>query len=677
MSLQGFSKVQFNILFENSKDFVFFMEKDGEDYRYIHLNPSSIQLLSDKVIGQTIRHSLEPRDSQRILENYRRAVETKEQVCYRDYIYFRAEVKKYETTVIPIFDEERTFVLAITKEIAFDRDLEDKYLFMRSIFFNTFLSTVLISHDGRLLEANPQFIEDFNLDIEEVRLKNLLELPFIANVKQLKRYLDVAYTGKGLNSKLLTFIDKDNRKRNFTTTFSPLLQEEKVEAVFIILQEVTQYMQQEKELQSTSNGLSNFQYAINSVAEIAITDLDGIILEVNDRFLDQMSFTRGELIGKTLELIDSRTHSKEFFENIYKSVRKGKIWRGEICNRTKYGIPIWADTTIIPYFDEDGEVQQYINVFYNITEKKRMMTELRNTEHIFKLITENTNDLIVITNEDGIILYASTAYTRRLGFERDELLGQFYTQVLTVESKEIWNTELQNIEDNKRSKVELRHQSKNGELFWTECNYTVVNGYLRNHGNQIIMVAREITERKEIEDQLFFLAFHDSLTQLPNRRYLQKEFPLLIQDANRTSGSIAVLYVDGDNFKTVNDEFGHDVGDEFIIQFGKALSRSVRGNDLVVRMGGDEFVIILTGLVGDVIKRKEQVNLIVERINENLLKGWYISNCLFTPTASIGIAFYPEHGHNLELLLERSDKALYDVKMTSKNNFHFYTAELS
>ncbi|HWK23483.1 MAG TPA: diguanylate cyclase [Ureibacillus sp.] len=677
MSLQGFSKVQFNILFENSKDFVFFMEKDGEDYRYIHLNPSSIQLLSDKVIGQTIRHSLEPRDSQRILENYRRAVETKEQVCYRDYIYFRAEVKKYETTVIPIFDEERTFVLAITKEIAFDRDLEDKYLFMRSIFFNTFLSTVLISHDGRLLEANPQFIEDFNLDIEEVRLKNLLELPFIANVKQLKRYLDVAYTGKGLNSKLLTFIDKDNRKRNFTTTFSPLLQEEKVEAVFIILQEVTQYMQQEKELQSTSNGLSNFQYAINSVAEIAITDLDGIILEVNDRFLDQMSFTRGELIGKTLELIDSRTHSKEFFENIYKSVRKGKIWRGEICNRTKYGIPIWADTTIIPYFDEDGEVQQYINVFYNITEKKRMMTELRNTEHIFKLITENTNDLIVITNEDGIILYASTAYTRRLGFEKDELLGQFYTQVLTVESKEIWNTELQNIEDNKRSKVELRHQSKNGELFWTECNYTVVNGYLRNHGNQIIMVAREITERKEIEDQLFFLAFHDSLTQLPNRRYLQKEFPLLIQDANRTSGSIAVLYVDGDNFKTVNDEFGHDVGDEFIIQFGKALSRSVRGNDLVVRMGGDEFVIILMGLVGDVIKRKEQVNLIVERINENLLKGWYISNCLFTPTASIGIAFYPEHGHNLELLLERSDKALYDVKMTSKNNFHFYTAELS
>lgn len=143
-----------------------------------------------------------------------------------------------------------------------------------------------------------------------------------------------------------------------------------------------------------------------------------------------------------------------------------------------------------------------------------------------------------------------------------------------------------------------------------------------------------------------------------------------------SSESLAVLYVDGDNFKRVNDQFGHDVGDEFIIQFGKALMKSVRANDLVVRMGGDEFAIVLTGLVRDKIKRKHQVKHIIGRINENLKQGWLISKQTFAPTASIGVAFYPDHGASLEKLLSSSDKALYNAKTTSIKNYTIYTPEL-
>jgi len=675
MSLQSFSKVQFDVMFEYSKDFVYLMEKDGEDFRYVYMNHSSIQLLSDKVIGKTIAEVMKTSDCETITENYLLAIEKKEQVSYRDYLYYHSEVKKYETTVIPIFDDNRMYILAITKEIAFDRDLEDKYLFMRSVFFNSFLSTVLVSNDGRLLEANPQFIEDFNLNIDEVRFKSLLELPLSANDSQLKNYLNEACKGKPLSSKLVTFIDKDGSSRGYTATFSPLLQEDKVTAVFIFLHEVTQLIEQEKALRVTTNGLSNFQFAINSVAEIVIMDSKCEILEVNDRFIQQMGYSREELIGNTLELVNSRIHTKEFFDHIYDAIQKGELWRGEICNRKKNGALYWSDATFIPFFDEDGNVKQYINVYYDISEKKRMMTELQNVDHMFKLITENTNDLIVVTNEDGIILYVSNAYSSKLGFKKDELHGQFYTKVLAPESKSKWNEELGELADRKDSKIDLIHQSKKGENFWTECNYTVVKDYLRNH-IQIIMVAREINERKEIENQLSFLAFHDSLTHLPNRRYLQKEFPRILEDSNGISESLAVLYVDGDNFKIVNDRYGHDVGDEFIIQFGKALTKSVRANDLVVRMGGDEFAIVLTGLVQDKRKRKQQVQQIVERINENLQQGWLISKQLFAPTASIGIAFYPDHGGSLEKLLSHSDKALYGVKMTSKNNYNIYSPEL-
>ena len=677
MLCQTLSKNQFNLLFGNSKDFVYFMERIAEDdYRYIYMNESSINLLSKESLGKTITEVLKPNQYSIIIENYNCAIENNEQISYQDYVYFEAEVKKYETTVIPIEQEGKRFIFAQTKEISFDRDIEDKYLFMRSVFSNTFLSTILISDDGRLLEANPQFLNDFDLKLDEVRLKDFLELPLISkqSSEQLKHFLNEAYKGKSLTSKLLKFLDKDGNVRSFTATFSPLLQnssKKEVVSVFIILQEITQLIEQEKELKLTSHGLSNFKYAINSATEVSITDANGIIVEVNQRFEEKTGYQRDELIGQSHNIIYSR-HSRDFFENLNTTIKNGEIWRGEICNMTKYGVPYWTETTIIPLFDENGVIQQYIYMHYNITEKKRMLTELRNIEHMFKVITENTSDLIVITNEDGIIQFVSKAYTHKLGYDNEELLGQFYTKILSSESKEVWNENLYDIQHKLSSKVELIHQSKDGQSLWTEGNFTVVHDYLRKQGCQIIMVAREITERKEIENQLLFFAFHDALTQLPNRRYLYKEFPILIEKAKSKNESLAVLYVDGDNFKEVNDQFGHEVGDLFIYEFGKALASSVRTDDLVIRMGGDEFAIILTGLARNEQIRNEQVTQIVYRINDTLKEGWYISNHLFSPTASIGISLYPDHGEDLDSLLDRSDKALYQIKSSSKNNYQIF-----
>ena len=677
MLCQKISKNQFDLLFENSKDFVYFMERiEEDDYRYLYMNQSSINLLSEESLGKTMTEVLKPNQYAIIIENYNRAIETKIEISYQDYVYFEAEVKKYETTVIPIEEEGKSFIFAQTKEIIFDRDIEDKYLFMRSVFSNTFLSTVLISDDGRLLEANPQFLEDFDLKLDEVRLKNFLELPFVSseNSEQLKHFLNEAYKGKSLTSKLIKFSDKDGKIRSFTATFSPLLQnssKNEVVSVFMILQEITQLIEQEKELKLTSHGLSNFKYAINSATEVSITDANGVIIDVNQRFEEKTGYQRGELIGQSHNIIYSR-HSRDFFENINVTIENGEIWRGEICNMTKYGVPYWTETTIIPLFDANGHIQQYIHMHYNITEKKRMLTELRNIEHMFKVITENTSDLIVITNEDGIIQFVSNAYTRKLGYANEELLGQFYTKILSAESKDVWNENLDAIQHKLNSKVELIHQSKDGQAIWTEGNFTVVHDYLRKQGCQIIMVAREITERKEIENQLLFFAFHDALTQLPNRRYLYKEFPLLIEKAKMKKESLAVLYVDGDNFKEVNDQFGHEVGDIFIYEFGKALGNSVRTDDLVIRMGGDEFSIILTGLHRNEQIRNEQVTQIVNRINDTLKEGWYISEHLFSPTASIGISMYPDHGDDLDTLLDRSDKALYQIKSSCKNNYQIY-----
>ncbi|MDM5333560.1 diguanylate cyclase [Ureibacillus composti] len=677
MNNQFLTEEQFNLLFKNSKNFVFFIKKNPDDYVYVYINDSAKEkLLSGNVCGQKISDVMPPIQYETIRENYDRAIESGKQIEYQDYIYLANEVRKYESIVFPSFLDGDIYLLTITKEISYDRDVDDKYLFMRSVFFHSFLSTVLISNDGRLLEANPQFLNDFNINIDEVRGRGFLELPIInqKNVEQLKIYLSQAHNGITLSSKLITFIDGEGELRSFTATFTPLLKsEEEVIAVFIILQEITHYIRQEKALRVTSNGLNNFKNALNNAAEVSITDTNGVMIDVNDRFIEQTEFSREELIGSTHRLINSRYHTKGFFDNLWKTIKSSEVWRGEICNRTKYGVTYWVDSTIIPLVDENGQIEQYLSINFNITEKKRMLTELHNIENMFKMITENTNDLIVITNEDGIIQFASSAYCKKLGYTVEELIGQFYTQILTKESKEIWNAELYNLTGN--SKIELIHESKDGISLWTECNYTVVNNYLRNNGSQIIMVSREITERKEFENKLLFLAYHDTLTQLPNRRYIQKEFPYFLEKAKSNKESIAVLYVDGDNFKAVNDQFGHDVGDEFIKQFGKALSKSVRSQDLVVRVGGDEFVLVITGLNPNKTYREQQLQHIINRIKENLKEGWTIVGNHFSPTSSMGISFYPDHGSTLDELMDCADRALHDIKVISKDSYKIYSHE--
>src|SRR5690606_33539196 len=98
-------------------------------------------------------------------------------------------------------------------------------------------------------------------------------------------------------------------------------------------------------------------------------------------------------IGNTHRIVGSRQHSLEFYSNLWGTITKGEVWHGEICNRTKYGVPYWVDTTIIPLLDEKGKIYQFLAIHFDVTEKKRMFTELRNIEHMFKMINENTNDL--------------------------------------------------------------------------------------------------------------------------------------------------------------------------------------------------------------------------------------------------------------------------------------------
>lgn len=615
---------------------------------------------------------MSPIQMKTIFHYYTVAIEKKQQVVFEDYVYLQGNIRKHESTVIPVFDGDSQYILTITRDVVFDRELQDKYLFMRSIFFKTFLSTVLISKDLQLLEANPRFIDDFDIQIDDVRGKDFCALPFMdpESMETLQSYLKQAQTGLSTESKVLSFIDRLGRKRTFTSTFSPFISDEKVVAIFVILQEITKYLQQREELKTASHGLEMFKKAISSAADVTFTDLTGRITDMNKHFIHHTGYSREELLGKTHAVVNSGYHSKAFFVNLWETLRRGDVWRGEVRNKMKSGKMYWVDSTIIPLTNAQGEVYQYLTVQFNVSEKKQMMIDLRHIERLFRAITENTNDFIAVTNLQGIITYASPGYIRNLGYTEQELIGQPYSSLLYEESRETWLNLMQELSEQPvENRREVQLKKADGSALWMEANCTITHDFKESAVNEVIIVSREITERKERESKLMFMAYHDSLTHLANRRYLEREFPHLKEVANVNYEAIAVLYIDGDNFKQVNDQFGHDVGDDFLKNFSSALKKSVRTDDLVVRMGGDEFIVIVPGLSREKAKMIVQIEEIIAHLRATLKEGWVINDHRFAPTSSIGISVYPEHATDLALLIDLADRALYEAKEWSKDNY--------
>jgi diguanylate cyclase (GGDEF)-like protein len=184
----------------------------------------------------------------------------------------------------------------------------------------------------------------------------------------------------------------------------------------------------------------------------------------------------------------------------------------------------------------------------------------------------------------------------------------------------------------------------------------------------VFSVTRDVTEQKKLEQQLEFMAYHDMLTGLPNRRLLMDRLQQAISKAKRLEHSIAVLYLDCDHFKLINDTWGHDVGDEFLQILAKRLKSCVRDMDTVARIGGDEFVIVLTP-----IHSPEEAVRVAQRVLDSLQQPWQMKQQQFSLSTSIGISLFPFDGEDSSSLLKNADRALYLAKADGRSQYRFYS----
>jgi len=667
-----FTQDQFDLLYGGTNDLVFFLVQNEDSFTYLFVNPSARLIFKDNPIKSTLHQMVSASHALEIQAHYEQAIKEDKTVSYQDFFLFSDVELVNETTVQPIFHKGKQYILATTKEVSMQKEIEEKYLFMQSLLTMTIDPTIVVTNEGKIFDMNPKFEEVFGYSLMEWRGKHYLNLPFlpIEEKESVERHFETNRNGQGKSSVLVNRMKATGDLGTFLVSYSPIKKDGIVVAMYILLQEVTDEAELKESLRNTRHILESYKRAISTAAIVVMTNTQGTIDYVNDLFVKISGYTKPELIGQPYHILDIDQQKDEFFNDLWKAIKTEKIWRGEIRNQTKFGSFYWGDTTIIPLFNELDEMENILVIQFDITDKKSVMTELRNIEKTFKLITENTNDLIVITNEDGVVLYTSPSHEKILGLEKEQMLGRFYSEMVAIEDRFSWNKELiDRVNSGEEIRLELRLKCQNSDLIWTETSIVAVRDIEREHVYQHVIVSREISERKKLEERLRFMAYHDNLTHLPNRSYLLKEFPNLAQKADEQHSSISILYLDGDDFKSVNDDFGHDIGDDFIRHFGDAILASVRAEDLVARIGGDEFVILINNVSRDPQERKKQTKWIIERIQNSLKQGWKIRDASFTPTSSIGISFYPDHGLTIDELLEKADVALYEGKRSGKNQF--------
>lgn len=306
-----------------------------------------------------------------------------------------------------------------------------------------------------------------------------------------------------------------------------------------------------------------------------------------------------------------------------------------------------------------------------LADEKRSAEGVADELQIYANAFENSGEAILITDKHNRIINVNAAFTSQTGYSLDEVAGmnpKVLSSGKTPDStyKDLWNT----LEDKGFWQGELWDRRKGGQVY---PKWSSISAIKDDCGNVLFYIASfsDISERKEAEARIEHLAHHDILTGLYNRFSMENRLEQAIATSRRGNQKLAVLFIDLDRFKNINDSLGHHIGDQLLIAVAGSLKECVRESDIAARIGGDEFVIVLTGL-----NDSSQAAFVAENMLQKITRPYEISGYELSTSPSIGISVYPNDGDTVDELLRTADVAMYHAKDHGRNTYHYFTESM-
>jgi diguanylate cyclase (GGDEF)-like protein/PAS domain S-box-containing protein len=408
-----------------------------------------------------------------------------------------------------------------------------------------------------------------------------------------------------------------------------------------------------------------------NVAEVMLVALDpaGRITSVNRKAAEVTGWSEAEIIGREwFDMLPAseREEARDYFRQVLEGrADRRAIREWNIVTRNGHQrLTTWHSS---PVRDNQGRIVGLLGSGEDITERRREEERLRQAAAAY----EGSPDGVVIADANYRMVAVNAAFCRMTGFTETEILGRPGQEIVVSADQAAFPTLRQVLETQGNWQGEMRIRRKSGDAFPVWENISASRD-AEGKITHFITVLTDISPLKAAEEKLDKLAHHDPLTGRPNRLLFHARVRHALDRASREATKVAVLFIDLDRFKQVNDEFGHEVGDRLLVETAARLEECVRGEDTVARIGGDEFNVLLEPLY-----MADDAGRVAQKIVHALHQPFHLDDHRITVGASVGISIFPEHGRDMEALIHNADVAMYRAKQQGRNNYQFFTDELT
>ncbi|MDD2759512.1 MAG: EAL domain-containing protein, partial [Methylomonas sp.] len=396
---------------------------------------------------------------------------------------------------------------------------------------------------------------------------------------------------------------------------------------------------------------------------IARNTLDGRFIEANDALLSMVGYSLEELQALSYWDLTPEDYAFQEARQLQALESNGQYgpYEKEYLHSDGHRIPVRLNGVLIA----GGDGGRYIwSIVEDIGERKRAEEEMQ----LASLVYMNSGEAMVVTDADGLIITINPAFTELTGYTAEEVIGQ-NPRILNsgLHDRAFYQVMWEKLNTMGFWQGEIWNKRKNGEIY---AEWLTINSIYKDDGvcNRRVALFSDITDKKRAEELIWTQANFDPLTGLPNRRMFNDRLNQEIKKAHRGGQRLALMFIDLDRFKEINDIMGHDMGDQLLQEAAKRLMSCVRETDTVARLGGDEFTIIVTAL-----EDVASVERIADEILLKLSGPFKLEDETLYVSASIGITFYPDDAKDIEELRKNADQAMYAAKHHGRNRFNYYT----